>query len=74
MTLNQVKKRDTFRIISIHDNEIRTQAIRLGMSDGTEAKCVYKISGGPILLDIGGQEIAVGSSLAEKIEISETFF
>ena len=69
MTLSEINKGARVKIISIPDDEIRAQAIRLGISEGAAAECLFRFERGPVLLNIGGQEIAIGNSLAEKIEV-----
>ncbi len=70
MKLNEVSKDDRFTVISMPWGEIGAQAIRLGLFEGATPKCIFKIENGPVLLDVGGQEVAVGNTLAEKIEVS----
>ena len=70
MRLSEVKAGRSLRIISIPDDEIRVRAIRLGMFEGADAECIFKINKGPVMLNVGGQEIAVGNPLAEKIIVN----
>lgn len=70
MKLNEINKNERFTIISIPDGEVGAQAIRLGIFKNAKAECILRIENGPVLLNINGQEVAVGNSLADKIEIS----
>ena len=70
MTLDQVQRGQKIRILAIPQEEIRAQAIRFGISIGSEAECAEKIMAGPIVLAKGKQEIAIGRRLAENIKIA----
>jgi len=69
MTLDQVNKGQRFQIISIPDKHISAQAIRLGIYEGAKLTCVYKSPAGPVIIQNGMQEIAIGRGLAKKIEV-----
>jgi Fe2+ transport system protein FeoA len=69
MTLDFINKGQKFHIIEIKDEDIRIQAIRLGIVEGTSLVCAEKIPGGPIIIRGRTQEIAVGRELAKEIEI-----
>ena len=73
MTLAEVIKGQTVRILSIPDEQIRSQAIRLGIGQGSLVTCQEIIPAGPIIIKKNRQEIAVGRGLAQAItvEISE---
>jgi ferrous iron transport protein A len=45
------------------------QALRFGMSEGANVECVTKIPAGPLVIKSGRQEIAVGRSLAKRINV-----
>lgn len=62
-------KGEAIRIVSIGDAMSRMKAIRFGLSEGAVARCVTKVPGGPVVLKLGRQEIAIGRSLAEQIEV-----
>ena len=63
------QKGEAIRIVSIGDAMSRMKAIRFGLSEGAVARCVTKVPGGPVVLKLGRQEIAIGRSLAEQIEV-----
>ncbi|CDF58251.1 FeoA family protein [Thermobrachium celere] len=69
MTLDMAKKGQKIYIKKINDDKIKVQAIRLGIYEGAKIDCALKIPFGPIILSNRMQEIAVGRTLAKKIEI-----
>lgn len=71
MTLSDVKRGDSFKIISIPNDKIRAQAMRFGISEGATVSCAEKIPGGPVILKKNLQEIAIGRRLAKKITIDK---
>ena len=68
-TLDTAKKGDAVKIISIPDAKVRAQAIRFGIAEGEIVKIVQVVPAGPIVLEKGKQEIAIGRSLAKAITI-----
>ncbi|MBP8629062.1 MAG: ferrous iron transport protein A [Negativicutes bacterium] len=69
MVLAEVERGQKVRILKIEDETIRAQAIRFGISSGSEVKCSEKIVAGPIIISKGKQEIAIGRKLAERITV-----
>jgi Fe2+ transport system protein FeoA len=69
MTLDKVNYGETIEIINIEDKNIRAQAIRLGISEGSRLFCSVKLPAGPIILQRNRQEVAIGRSLAKRIKI-----
>jgi len=69
MTLDQANKGEKFEILSIPDHNISAQAIRLGIYEGAKLTCAYKLPAGPIIIQNGMQEIAIGRRLAKRITI-----
>lgn len=69
MTLYNASKGSKIRILNIRDKNIRFLAIRIGIYEGAMFICSEKLPGGPIILQSGRQEIAVGKRLAENIVI-----
>lgn len=69
MTLYNASKGSKIRILNIIDKNIRFLAIRIGIYEGAMFICSEKLPGGPIILQSGRQEIAVGKRLAENIVI-----
>lgn len=68
-SLSSAKKGDLFEIVSVDDQHARIQALRFGMSEGACVECVTRIPAGPIVVKSGRQEIAVGRSLAQRIQV-----
>jgi len=67
--LSTVRKGELLEIISVDDDHARVQALRFGMSQGSCVECITRIPAGPIVLKSGRQEIAVGRSLAARIQV-----
>lgn len=70
-TLAQVKQGQIVEICKIPDEQIRAQAIRFGVCEGTVVRCAEKLPAGPIVICKGCQELAIGRGLAEKITVKE---
>ena len=69
MTLDKASRGDKIEIIHITNANIRAQAIRLGISEGSRLLCSEKLPAGPIILQNKMQEIAIGRKLAQQITI-----
>lgn len=69
MTLDLANKGQKIEIINIPDSNIRVQAIRLGICEGSKLLCSQKLPAGPVILQNRMQEIAIGRNLAKKIKI-----
>jgi len=67
--LSGVRTGDLLEIMSVDDEHARLQALRFGMAEGACVECVTRIPAGPIVLKSGRQEIAVGRSLADRIQV-----
>ncbi len=68
-SLAGARKGEWFEIVAVDDEHARVQAMRFGMSEGACVECITRIPAGPIVLKSGRQEIAVGRSLAERIQV-----
>ena len=68
-TLDCMSKGDKMEIISVDHPDARVQAMRFGMCEGSSVECVTKIPAGPLVIKSGRQEIAVGRSLAKRINV-----
>ncbi len=71
MTLDMVSRGETIEIVSIKDKDIRAQAIRLCIYEGSKLRCSEKLPSGPIVLQNRLQEVAISRKLAEQIVISK---
>ncbi len=69
MTLDKALKGQQVEIVSIPDTRIRSQAIRLGIYEGSVLVCSGKLPAGPVILQNRMQEIAIGRRLAQKIVV-----
>ncbi len=69
MTLDMVSRGETIEIVSIKDKDIRAQAIRLCIYEGSKLRCSEKLPSGPIVLQNRLQEVAISRKLAEQIVI-----
>lgn len=67
MTLDQIKRGQSCRIVDIQDQHIREQAIRFGISEGEQVICEEIIKAGPIILRKNHQQIALGRRVASNI-------
>jgi Fe2+ transport system protein FeoA len=71
MTLDKVLRGQKLEIIKIPDDNIRVQAIRIGLCEGARLICTEKLPAGPIVLQNKMQEIAIGRRLAATIEVKQ---
>lgn len=69
MTLDMVKRGEHVRILKIDDPQVRFQAIRFGIGEGSDVRCCERIPAGPIVLRRGRQEIAIGRGIARSISV-----
>ena len=69
MTLDEARRGDQIKILQIRDALVRSQAIRLGISEGSRMQCAEIVPHGPIILKNRKQEVAGGHRLAHKITV-----
>lgn len=69
MTLDEAKRGDQLQIVNIKDALVRSQAIRLGIFEGSRMQCAEIVPHGPIILKNRKQEVAIGYKLAHKIKV-----
>jgi Fe2+ transport system protein FeoA len=67
MKLDQVKRGDLVKILSISDPRIKEQALRMGIDEGSVLTCSEVIPAGPVVLGKHRQELAIGRALARNI-------
>lgn len=70
-TLDKIAQGYFLKIIKLPSGDIKSQLIRLGISEGDKLKCTHKLPGGTIVVQKNRQEIAIGYDLAKKIKIQE---
>lgn len=68
-SLDCIRKGELIEIVSVDDSHARVQALRFGMAEGACVKCVTRIPAGPLVIQSGRQEIAVGRALAKRINV-----
>jgi Fe2+ transport system protein FeoA len=68
-TLDKAKKGKIVTIVNLPSGNIRSQLIRLGLTEGGTIKCLERLPGGTIVVQKNRQEIAVGYDLAKKIKV-----
>lgn len=68
-TLEQAKVGEQLMIKAIHDMETATVAMRLGIAEGESVCIASKVPGGPIVIQRGAMEIALGRDLCRGIEV-----
>jgi len=69
MYLNNCRRGQIIKILSIADSIVRAQAIRFGISEGEVVRCEEVVPAGPVVPKKNNQEIAVGRGLASKIMV-----
>ncbi|MDF1611070.1 MAG: FeoA family protein [Stygiobacter sp.] len=70
-TLDKISQGKFLKITKLPTGDIKSQLIRLGLSEGDKLKCTHKLPGGTIVVKKNRQEIAIGFDLAKKIKIHE---
>lgn len=69
MTLDRVKRGQSFKIMYIDNDTVRSQAIRFGIAAGEWLTCEEVVPAGPIVVSKNRQQIALGRRLAKEINI-----
>lgn len=59
-----------FRLQRVPDTDLRARLLRLGFLDGP-VTCRHRIRNGPVVIERGGTQLAVGQSVARDIEVLE---
>ena len=62
LTAGQVVK-----IVLLPDGNVRSQFIRVGMSEGERVRCLERLPGGTIIIQKKRQQIAIGHQLAKQV-------
>lgn len=70
MTLAEAKVGLTVRVESFNHAAQAAEAIRLGIVPGCELKVLHKVTRGPLVVESGVNQIAVGYQLAVRIVVS----
>ncbi len=69
LTLDEVKRGQTVRIISLPGGFTGMQAIRIGIAEGIVVTCRESVPGGPVIISRYNRDIAVGRELASIIRV-----
>ena len=69
MCLSELPQGQRARVTHIPDAELRTQLLRFGITAGSEISCHCRLPLGPIVVRFGGQEIALGRTLAAQVRV-----
>lgn len=72
MILTDCKRGDIVEIVEIRDHWAREQIIRFGLVAGVKISCQYRITGGPVVIKRGNQNIAIGHQVASKISVKRS--
>ncbi len=69
MCLSDLHRGQTATVVQIPDDDLRMQLMRFGVTAGCLVRCHTKVPFGPVVVRYGGQEIAVGRRVAERIRV-----
>ncbi len=69
LTLDRLRPGERATVVDVGDEDVRVQAIRLGLGEGADVRLATRIPAGPIVIRLGRQEIAVGRKLARRIVV-----
>lgn len=71
MTLDMAQKGQMLLIKKVKRDDVRPQAMRLGLYEGALLECSESIRNGPVILRSDFCEIAVGKRIAEQITVTK---
>ena len=69
MTLSDLKRGEVALIQRIANDLVRAQAIRFGISEGSEITVEEVLPAGPVIVQRGNMHYAVGRNLAKEITV-----
>lgn len=69
LTLDQIQRGASVEIVALPPGQMRAQALRFGIGEGTRVECTEHIPAGPVVVRKRHQEIAIGHSLAQSIQV-----
>ena len=70
-TLNETKAGDMVEVVEINNSLAHLQALRFGINPGAIITTITHITNGPVVINLGYQEIAIGANLAKSIVVKE---
>ncbi|MCX8010514.1 MAG: ferrous iron transport protein A [Ignavibacteria bacterium] len=68
-TLDKAEPGEKLIIQELPNGEIKSQLIRLGITQGEKINCLERLVGGTVVIQKKRQEIALGYELARKISV-----
>lgn len=71
MTLDMAQRGQLLLIKKVERDDIRPQAMRLGLYEGALLECSECIKNGPVILKNAFCEIAVGKRIAQHITVTK---
>jgi len=72
--LSLLKPGDSAVVVNVYGcPRLRSKLYSIGIAPGVVVKVVEKYSRGPVILEVNGARIAVGSNMASKIFVKQTF-
>ncbi|MDZ4064581.1 MAG: FeoA family protein [Coriobacteriia bacterium] len=69
MALDGIRQGEEVEIVEVAGERARLHALRFGVCQGSCVRCVTRIPAGPIVIESGRQEIAIGRGLARRIRV-----
>ncbi|KAF0196025.1 MAG: FeoA family protein [Bacillota bacterium] len=69
MFMSELKRGDRATVKHIASELIRAQAIRFGISEGSEVSVEEVLPAGPVILRRGTMQYAIGRNLAQQIQV-----
>ena len=70
MSLTDLRRGQWAAVDQIADDGLRLQLLRFGIIPGCRVRCHTRIPLGPVVVQFGGQEIAVGRRAARSVRVS----
>jgi len=67
--MSELKRGDRATVKHIASELIRAQAIRFGISEGSEVSVEEVLPAGPVILRRGTMQYAIGRNLAQQIQV-----
>ncbi len=69
MTLADARVGGVVRVVSFDRPDQAAEAIRLGLVPGSELAILHKVTRGPLVVEAGVNQVAVGYHLARRITV-----
>ena len=69
MSLTDLRRGQWAEVEQIADDGLRMQLLRFGITPGCRVRCHTRIPLGPVVMQYGGQEIAVGHKAARSVQV-----